>query len=123
MTAAAACSKQRSLGKDPLDALLSATVRSVEFTGSCLKAISLDLPQLRALSQPDTCCCLQEAEESAQDPLDALLSGDIQSVEFTGGCTVVDAPRGHRVYLPGSFNPLHEGHRWEHNAVAQAGHT
>jgi hypothetical protein len=28
-----------------------------------------------------------------------------------GGQIVVDAPRPGRVYLPGSFNPLHKGHR------------
>jgi hypothetical protein len=48
----------------------------------------------------------------APEPLQALLSGAVRCVEYSGGNVYVDAPRGrHRVYLPGSFNPLHEGHR------------
>lgn len=49
--------------------------------------------------------------EAAGEPLQALLAGAVRSVEFTGGQVVVDAPRRGRVYLPGSFNPLHDGHR------------
>lgn len=45
------------------------------------------------------------------EPLQALLSGAVRCVEYSGGNVYVDAPRRHRVYLPGSFNPLHEGHR------------
>lgn len=44
-----------------------------------------------------------------RDPLDALLAGEVRSVEYSGGRVFVDAPRPGRVYLPGSFNPLHEG--------------
>ena len=52
---------------------------------------------------------------AAGEPLQALLDGTVRSVEFAGGQVVVDAPRRGRVYLPGSFNPLHDGHRyWEH---------
>lgn len=40
-----------------------------------------------------------------------LLEGRVRSVEYSGGQVIVDAPRRGRVYLPGSFNPLHEGHR------------
>lgn len=48
----------------------------------------------------------------APEPLQALLSGAVRCVEYSGGNVYVDAPRGrNRVYLPGSFNPLHEGHR------------
>jgi len=53
----------------------------------------------------------QEAGEEPRDPLEALLAGDADAVEFSGGRVLVDAPRGGRVYLPGSFNPLHDGHR------------
>lgn len=28
-----------------------------------------------------------------------------------GGNVYVDAPRPGRIYLPGSFNPLHDGHK------------
>lgn len=48
----------------------------------------------------------------ALEPLQALLDGQLRTVEFAGGQVVVDAPRRRRVYLPGSFNPLHDGHRW-----------
>ena len=47
-----------------------------------------------------------------EDPLELLLGGKISSVEFAGGQVTVDAPRGGRIYLPGSFNPLHDGHRY-----------
>jgi hypothetical protein len=51
----------------------------------------------------------------ACDPLQELLAGRVRCVEFSGGQVFVDAPRcgagSRRVYLPGSFNPLHDGHR------------
>ncbi|PSC69495.1 Altered inheritance rate of mitochondria 25 [Micractinium conductrix] len=40
-----------------------------------------------------------------------LLNGRVDTVEFSGGNVYVDAPRPGRIYLPGSFNPLHDGHR------------
>ena len=42
-----------------------------------------------------------------------MLKGRFKSLEFSGsgGLAVVDAARPGRVYLPGSFNPLHEGHK------------
>ncbi|KAF8058477.1 hypothetical protein HT031_005601 [Scenedesmus sp. PABB004] len=47
----------------------------------------------------------------APDPLLELLAGRARCVEFSGGTALLDAPRGaRRVYLPGSFNPLHAGH-------------
>lgn len=45
----------------------------------------------------------------AADPLERLMAGEVRCVEFAGGEVVVDAPRSGRVYLPGSFNPLHNG--------------
>ncbi|KAI8475142.1 MAG: hypothetical protein J3K34DRAFT_456412 [Monoraphidium minutum] len=39
-----------------------------------------------------------------------LLAGRARCVEFSGGRVFLDAPRSGRVYLPGSFNPLHGGH-------------
>ena len=55
------------------------------------------------------------------DPLKLLEAGSVRSVEFSGGGrVVVDAPRPGRVYLPGSFNPLHAGHR---RACVQRRHT
>ncbi|WIA37878.1 hypothetical protein OEZ86_014725 [Tetradesmus obliquus] len=51
----------------------------------------------------------------APDPLQQLLAGRVRCVEYSGGRVFVDAPRCGagmpRVYLPGSFNPLHDGHK------------
>ncbi|DBA84041.1 TPA: hypothetical protein ACH3X1_006523 [Trebouxia sp. C0004] len=54
---------------------------------------------------------IQEETSEIADPISVLLKGDVQSVEYSSGNVVVDAPRGGRVYMAGSFNPLHEGHR------------
>ena len=54
---------------------------------------------------------LQESVQSVEEPLQDLLDGRARSVEYSGGQVIVDAPRRGRVYLPGSFNPLHEGHK------------
>lgn len=54
---------------------------------------------------------LQESEQSIEEPLQELLEGRVRSVEYSGGQVIVDAPRRGRVYLPGSFNPLHDGHK------------
>ncbi|KAG2501910.1 hypothetical protein HYH03_000408 [Edaphochlamys debaryana] len=48
---------------------------------------------------------------AAGDPLRRLLAGEVRCVEYCGQEVTVDAPRKGRVYLPGSFNPLHIGHR------------
>jgi hypothetical protein len=49
------------------------------------------------------------------DPVMALLEGRVRTVEFSGKSgernVVVDAPRRNCVVMPGSFNPLHDGHR------------
>jgi len=54
---------------------------------------------------------LQEETTEVADPISALLEGDVHTVEYSNGNVIVDAPRGGRVYMAGSFNPLHEGHR------------
>lgn len=49
-----------------------------------------------------------------------MLNGRFKCLEFNGaGATVVDAPRPGRVYLPGSFNPLHDGHKTLLNAAVE----
>lgn len=55
---------------------------------------------------------LEERFEESEDPISSLLSGRSSCVELGAGLpAVVDAPRGSgRVYLSGSFNPLHQGH-------------
>jgi len=67
------------------------------------------LPPLELLPPEDGCEELQVRSLPRRDPLDALLAGEVRSVEYSGGRVFVDAPRPGRVYLPGSFNPLHEG--------------
>lgn len=54
---------------------------------------------------------MQEEEERFDEPLQLLLQNKVQTLEYAGGQVLVDAPRAGRVYLPGSFNPLHDGHR------------
>ena len=54
---------------------------------------------------------MQEDTTELADPLEELLAGNISTVEFSHGFVVVNAPRRGRVYMSGSFNPLHEGHR------------
>ncbi|KAK9839540.1 hypothetical protein WJX81_008400 [Elliptochloris bilobata] len=66
------------------------------------------LPAARGAAEPES---VQESMEEVGDPLQALLAGRACMVEFSGGHVFVDAPRGGRLYLPGSFNPLHDGHR------------
>uniref|UniRef100_A0A7S3QL21 Cytidyltransferase-like domain-containing protein n=1 Tax=Dunaliella tertiolecta TaxID=3047 RepID=A0A7S3QL21_DUNTE len=48
---------------------------------------------------------------AAPDPLEALMAGNVKCVEFNGSQVVTDAPRRNKLYLPGSFNPLHAGHK------------
>ena len=66
------------------------------------------IPGLRASEAVAT------AHEEIGDPIAALLDKRIHCVEFCGPAgarqAIVDAPRAHAVVLPGSFNPLHEGH-------------
>jgi hypothetical protein len=45
------------------------------------------------------------------DPLDLLLRGDLQVVEIApAGTRSCEVERGDRLFLSGSFNPLHRGH-------------
>jgi hypothetical protein len=45
--------------------------------------------------------------------LQNMINGRYKTLEFSGsgGMAVIDAPRQGRIYLPGSFNPLHAGHQ------------
>lgn len=49
--------------------------------------------------------------QAERQAIRCLLRGDVQTVEFSGGHIYLDAPRRDRLYLPGSFNPLHDGHK------------
>ncbi|MEW5297071.1 MAG: hypothetical protein WDW36_000303 [Sanguina aurantia] len=57
------------------------------------------------------CDVMEYSSAIAPDPLSELLAGGVQCVEFVGSRAVVDAPRPRRVYLSGSFNPVHDGHK------------
>jgi hypothetical protein len=76
-----------------------------------------ELPQLELASThitatPSAGQADAAAAAVAPGPLQELLAGRVRCVEYSGGHVFVDAPRGPgRVYLPGSFNPLHEGHK------------
>ena len=39
-----------------------------------------------------------------------LIDGKIETIEINEFGVLIDCPRENRVYLPGSFNPLHDGH-------------
>lgn len=54
---------------------------------------------------------LQEELTEMADPVEELLQGRVRTVEYSNGRVVVDAPRSGPVYMAGSFNPLHQGHR------------
>lgn len=54
---------------------------------------------------------VQEDFTEIADPIAELLKGNIETVEYSNGNVIVNAPRGAKVYMAGSFNPLHEGHR------------
>ncbi|KDD72772.1 hypothetical protein H632_c2918p0 [Helicosporidium sp. ATCC 50920] len=51
-----------------------------------------------------------ETRDAARNALEALRAGSVASVELCNGLILVDAPRPGRLYLSGSFNPLHRGH-------------
>eukprot|EP01025_Chloroclados_australasicus_P047740 TRINITY_DN5384_c1_g3_i1.p1 TRINITY_DN5384_c1_g3~~TRINITY_DN5384_c1_g3_i1.p1 ORF type:complete len:459 (+),score=22.69 TRINITY_DN5384_c1_g3_i1:80-1456(+) len=55
--------------------------------------------------------CPVESDCKIQDPISDLVQGKCQTVEICGDMILVDCPRSGRVYLPGSFNPLHNGHK------------
>ncbi|GLC67169.1 hypothetical protein PLESTF_000524800 [Pleodorina starrii] len=67
-----------------------------------------------AVSAVQPCDVLHDTWRAAADPVQRLLRGEVRCVEFCGREVTVDAPRRGRgrVYLPGSFNPLHEGSCW-----------
>ena len=54
---------------------------------------------------------VRESEASYRNPLDALIGGQIQSAAFHADGTLAADPRNSGGILPGSFNPLHDGHR------------
>lgn len=90
--------------------------------GSAVLAVNTAKPgasaTLAAASPQDVLQCDQLP---ASDALQDLLDGKIRCVEYSGGQVFADAPRSvDKVYLPGSFNPLHAGHQALLKAAVQA---
>ena len=62
---------------------------------------------------------LARRELSLDDPLGLLFAGELDVVEMrSDGVIAPEVERGQRLFLSGSFNPLHEGHE---RLVAAAG--
>ncbi len=54
---------------------------------------------------------VQESKVSYRDPLEALLAGHVRTAAYLADGTWVPDPYHTGGILPGSFNPLHDGHR------------
>lgn len=68
------------------------------------------------LGPGDSLVATPAADPSSSDRahlLQNMINGRYKTLEFSGsgGMAIVDAPRPGRIYLPGSFNPLHAGHQ------------
>jgi hypothetical protein len=68
------------------------------------------------LGPGDSLLSTPPADPSASDRthlLQNMINGKYKTLEFSGsgGMAVINAPRPGRIYLPGSFNPLHAGHQ------------
>jgi hypothetical protein len=93
--------------EDPLEQLLYGRARCVEFCGEQVCSTHLlgtDVP-MRVTQSP-----ISWYPSGKQ-------SGAAQSTDhlcYLSTQVTVDAPRRHKVFLPGSFNPLHEGNRCLH---------
>lgn len=61
------------------------------------------------------------SEDINSRAINAVISGTARCVEFSGGKILIDCPREGRIYLPGSFNPLHEGHMGLLDVVVRKG--
>lgn len=69
----------------------------------CGKTFAVDLPPYAEFSRRDL---------TLNDPLGSLLDGDLDLIAMDAiGALVTEVPRSHRLLFPGSFDPLHEGHR------------
>ncbi len=83
-------------------------VRSHVHKSKCITAAM----QIVRSHEPNAICLLELQERSeAKEVLQKLLDGSVRCVEFTNNRMLVDQPRSQMAYLPGSFNPLHDGHR------------
>lgn len=95
------------------EAVCSAAVLSIAaFHCGVAPAEIPDWPSLPGTTAIDS---VQRSTEDLGDPVQALLHGRVQCVEISGPpgdrTAVVDAPRAGACILPGSFNPLHDGHK------------
>jgi len=100
--------QQHTSGADPLQALLEGRVRCVEFTGGLAGRAASMLPALpseQAIREVWAWQPRRRWRQLAWQPPQRMCLPAL-----AGSHVVVDAPRPGCVYLPGSFNPLHEGH-------------
>ena len=75
----------------------------------CLaRACDVVAPSPRVLLDADESCT--ETSESADDPLDRLLAGVLDRVTAWPDGQLTPSAPAPNVVLPGSFNPLHDGH-------------
>ncbi|KAF6262762.1 hypothetical protein COO60DRAFT_1635750 [Scenedesmus sp. NREL 46B-D3] len=85
----------------PLTQLQQQQQQQQQAAAGAAAPVQLDVNGLDSIHQQDVHDEVCSAVTPAPDPLQELLAGRVRCVEFSEGA---------RVYLPGSFNPLHEGH-------------
>lgn len=95
------------------EAVCSLAVLSIAAYHSGVAADNIqDGPFLPGMTPADT---VERGISDLGDPVQALLDGRVRCVEFSGPgedrSVLVDAPRSGALILPGSFNPLHDGHK------------
>jgi len=80
--------------------------------GSCDTSLENSIKNSGLLKDGDSLDIRYSSKDRSQ-LLSDMVNGRVRTLEFSGAGAraVVDAPRPGRIYLPGSFNPLHEGHR------------
>lgn len=70
---------------------------------ACGGVFAVDLPPYAEFSRRSL---------ALDDPLSLLFDGELDLVEMdANGAVAAEVARDHRLLFPGSFNPLHEGHR------------
>ena len=118
------CQRFEKAGKDELDEQRALLRTEQDMMASSLVINAVAAGCGIADSVADDSCTLDVLVPPLQDATDAirkLLDGSGQTAEFSGGHIFLDAPRGGRFYLPGSFNPLHDGHKEMLRAAIQHG--
>ena len=95
------------------DAITWLRMRGVQAPGTPAAAVARAVPDAATGGE-------DESESGGEDAFDRLLAGKARSVTCLGGFRACDLPlssAAHFALLPGSFNPLHDGHVGLANAV------